>query len=179
MAESMLDQLRKAGLASDEQTKRAKKEKYKQGKQKKGKKGALVDESKERIKQAMAAKAAADRALNAERDKQAEARSVAAQVRQLVEMNRQPREAGEIAYNFSDGSVIKQLYVTEDQRNALVQGRLAVVKIDDIYELVPTGAAEKIRARDDSVVVALNEADTSNDIEDEYAEFKVPDDLMW
>jgi uncharacterized protein YaiL (DUF2058 family) len=49
------------------------------------------------------------------------------------------------------------------------------------YELVPAIVAEKIKQRDDSYVLVMNdkiqEETSTND--DPYADFQIPDDLMW
>jgi len=74
--------------------------------------------------------------------------------------------------------------VSEKQRVALVNGALAVVrttdeKAENSYEIVPRKTALKIAERDEALVVLCNVEAEDNSDEDEYAEFKVPDDLMW
>jgi hypothetical protein len=74
--------------------------------------------------------------------------------------------------------------VTADQQLALVKGRLALVRQDANYELIPPEIAEKVRVRDASLVMVMNQGgeggDSSAEEEnDPYAEYKVPDDLMW
>ena len=61
----------------------------------------------------------------------------------------------------------------------LSRGQLAIVRLDQGYELVPAKVAEKISQRDPQCVVVLNEARTELDEEDPYADFQIPDDLMW
>jgi len=70
----------------------------------------------------------------------------------------------------------------------VVDGRLAIVKLEQAYELVPAAVADKINQRDNHTVVLQNiisetsTADASVDSVDEddpYADFVVPDDLMW
>ena len=97
-------------------------------------------------------------------------------------MNRISADEGETVYNFEDGNKIKQIYVTDQLRQKIVNGRLAIVRLDDKYEIVANIVAAKIMQRDDSFVVVCNEAatnDESSDEDDEYADYKVPDDLMW
>lgn len=71
--------------------------------------------------------------------------------------------------------------MTEAQFNQLVKGQIAVVRKGDGYELVPTVVAEKIRTRDESVVVVLNTRVEKQETEedDPYKDYVIPDDLMW
>ena len=68
-------------------------------------------------------------------------------------------------------------------QNQLGKGQIAIVKLGELYELVPTAVAEKIKQRDESLVVMLTENTGVNanqeDEDDPYADFKIPDDLMW
>jgi uncharacterized protein YaiL (DUF2058 family) len=48
------------------------------------------------------------------------------------------------------------------------------------YELLPAAAAEKIMQRDASVIVLLNRDERATvDEDDPYADYQIPDDLMW
>ncbi len=46
---------------------------------------------------------------------------------------------------------------------------------------MPAGVAEKIRQRDESVILLLNTRSAAEQVEedDPYADFQIPDDLMW
>ncbi len=178
MSNSLQQQLLKMGLVDEKKVKQAKKEKHKQAKQQ-DKKAVVVDEAARLAQQAVAQKAERDRELNRQRKEEAERKALAAQVRQLIEVNRLPGEEGEIAYNFSDGNKVKRLYVTEQVQRQLGLGRLAIVRLDEEYELVPNAVAEKIRQRDESYVVLCNEPEQHSDDDDPYADYKIPDDLMW
>lgn len=178
MSNSLQNQLLKMGLVDEKKVNQVKKEKHKQAKQQ-GKKAQAVDEAARLAQQAAAQKAERDRELNRQRKEEAERRALAAQVRQLIEVNRLPKGDGEIAYNFSDGSMVKRLYVTEQVQRQLGLGRLAIVRLDEEYELVPTAVAEKIRQRDEGCVILCNEPEQHSDEDDPYADYQIPDDLMW
>jgi len=53
------------------------------------------------------------------------------------------------------------------------------VKLKDRYHLVPRKTAEKLAERDQAAVVLLNTDSRDDEYDDEYADYKVPDDLMW
>lgn len=178
MSNSLQNQLLKMGLVDEKKVKQAKKDKHKQAKQQ-GKKAVVVDEAKRLAQQVAAQKAERDRELNRQRKEEAERKALAAQVHQLIEANRLPKGEGDIAYNFNDEGKVKRLYVTEQMQRQLGLGRLAIVKLDEQYELVPTAVAEKIRQRDESCVILCNEPEQNSDEDDPYADYQIPDDLMW
>lgn len=175
---SLQDQLLKAGLVNEKKAKQVKKDKAKKKRVDRRASQPVVDETKERVKQAMEEKAERDRQLNAERDAEAEKKAIFAQIRQLVSLNLIKRE-GDVAYNFKDGTTIKKIYVNAKLQDQLARGQVAIVCIDDTYELVPAVVAEKIRQRNESVIISLAEKDTSVDEDDPYADYEIPDDLMW
>lgn len=103
---------------------------------------------------------------------------IRAQIAQLIELNA-IADRGDIEFSFPEDNLIKTIRVTEPQRDALVSGALAIVKLSDSYKIVPRKTAEKIAERDESFVLLSNAGSDDELVEDEYAEFKVPDDLMW
>ncbi len=180
MADSLQDQLRKAGLVNEKKLKKAQRVKHAAEMERKAH-GPAGDDAAVAAQRARAEKAARDRALNEQRDRQANSKALAAQVRQLIELNRQPRDGGDIAFNFKDGSTIKKLFVTKRHQTHLVEGRLAIVRLDDTYELVPTSIAQKIRSRDPNSVIVCNDVKQGSapDADDPYADYQIPDDLDW
>lgn len=178
MAKSLQEQLRQAGLANQKQMTKARK--AKNTKEKMQRKGAVVvDEAAELVKLREAEQLERDRALNLEKHQQAQVRSIQAQIRQIVELNAID-ERGDVEYRFDHGGMIKTLMLTKEHRGALIRGALAIVGKDDALSMVPAQAASKIAERDDQWLVLQNKRDEALDeIDDEYAGFEVPDDLMW
>jgi hypothetical protein len=175
---SFQDQLLKVGLIDDKKVKQTKKESYKKQKQSKNK--PAVDPNKLAAQQKQAEQVKRDRELNRQRQEAMQQKAIAAQIKQLIEVSCQSREGGESPYNFSDQGKIHKIYVTSEQHRQLVKGRLAIVKLGDRYELVPAAAAEKIRQRDAACIIVLNSAQQQEDDgDDPYADYQVPDDLMW
>jgi Uncharacterized protein conserved in bacteria len=73
---------------------------------------------------------------------------------------------------------VKSLYVDDTLRQRLVEGSAVIVDAGKAYEVVPADVAEKIAMRDKGRVVLINAV--ANQQEDEYyADYEVPDDLMW
>lgn len=184
MGNALRDQLLKAGLVNEQQLKKAAKEKQKDAQRQQGQgKTSSQEEERQRKLKAQAEKTERDRLLNLQRQQEAEKKAVVAQIRQLVEQNRQPKEDGDTPYNFVDGGKVKRLYLSEKLRQRIGSGQLAIVRLDKVYELVPPDIAEKIASRDPNCVVLLNDAQRKQAPEatsdDPYAQFQVPDDLMW
>jgi len=94
-------------------------------------------------------------------------------------MNRLQEWRGDIAYSFTDGSRIKRIHVGEKIQQQLSNGRLAIARLDDQYEPIASRVAEKIATRDPGCVIINDEPVPVSDDDDPYADFKVPDDLMW
>ncbi len=179
MSHSLRDQLLKAGLVNEKQAKKAKQEKRKQAKQQRKSKTAALSDTQLRAQQALAEKAERDRRLNRERQQASEQKAREAQIKQLIETNRLPIKDSEIPFHFEDGKKIKRIYVSDPIREQLAGGRLVIVKADSQYEVVPVAVAEKIRARDEQRVIFCNEPQSGEDADDAYADYQVPDDLMW
>ena len=179
MANSFGDQFLKAGLVNKTQLNKAKKSKSKQQKQRDKQKLEVVDEAAVAARQAAAEKAARDRELNRRQKEELERRAVQAQVRQLIELNRLPREEGELGYNFQDGTAIKKVFVSPQVHDKLARGLLAIARLDDQYEVIPSTVAEKIMLRDATCIVSNAVSQLEEGEDDPYADYKVPDDLMW
>ncbi len=179
MSKSLQDQLLKAGLVDEKQAKKAKKDKRKKTKQQHKSATAAVDENKLLAQKAIAKKVKRDRELNLQQEKEAEQKAISAQIKQLIELNRQAKGDSDVSYNFVDNKKIKKIYLSEQMQDQLSRGRLAIVKLDDQYELVPQAVAEKIRLRDEQCVILCNQPQQDEDEDDPYADYKIPDDLMW
>jgi uncharacterized protein YaiL (DUF2058 family) len=176
---SLQDQLLQAGLVDKKKAKKLKQEKRKESKgQQKG--HVPPDANKASAKRVLLEKAEHDRELNRQKQAKTVEKAVRAQIIQLIQMNRVDRQKGDIAYQFKDGNKIKKIYTTQRQHQELVNGRLAIAKLGENYELLPSPAAEKIMQRDLQVIVVLNLNDQGSvDENDPYADYQIPDDLMW
>lgn len=176
---SLQDQLLKAGLVDEKQAKKVNKEKRKTAKVQRKSSEAVVDETKRRAQQAREEKAERDRQLNAQRKAEQDAKAIVAQIKQLITTHRQPKDRGDVAYNFADGGKVKKMYISAILQQRLGNGQLAIVRLNDGYELVPAIIAEKIAQRDQSYVVTLNKKVDVPTEDDPYADYQIPDDLMW
>jgi len=176
---SFQEQLLKTGLVTSAQAKAAKFSKNKQTQLQRKNNVAVVDEAKKLALIAQAEKVERDKELNRVRKLHEEKKALAAQLKQLIELNRYPHDAAGEAYHFSDQQRMKTVYVSEKVRQQLINGQTAIVKVELKYELVSRDIAHKIAERDAACVLVLNEAVSEGSGEDPYAKFQVPDDLLW
>ncbi len=180
MAKSLQEQLLAAGLADEKKAKQVRQQKRKAKKQQKQNPQGLTDAevSRQRVQQAQAEKAARDRENNRRREAEAEHRALQAQIRQLVAQHRLDCSQGETPYNFVVDRKVKKIYVTTAICDQLARGRAAIVGLDDGYHVVPAETAEKVLQRDADALVIRHEPNV-DDGDDPYADFPIPDDLMW
>ena len=169
---SLQEQMLKAGLIDKKKLKKAGKTTKKSRTQAKEAKAAVEENRVSQLEK--------DKALNRQRDEDALQKAFISQVKQLIEMNRLDRNNGDIGYNFTDGTTVKKIYVDKLMQKQLVNGRLAIARYLDGYEVIPAAVADIIAMRDQESIVLNNVVDDSIvDEDDPYADFVIPDDLMW
>lgn len=176
---SLQEQLLKAGLANKKKAKQAHQDKSKQKKIERQTGTKSVNDTKLAALEAQRKNLERTRELNAERVAAANQKAIAAQIAQMVQQSRQGKGNGDIAYNFTHGKTIQRLYVSAAIREDLIAGRLVIIRLGDATELVPRIVADKIAERDPSLVVRVSKTSTLIEEDDPYADFQIPDDLMW
>jgi uncharacterized protein len=176
---SLQEQLLKAGLVSKDKASKVRKEKNKKAHQQRKAKGSANSEQNQRAQKVRAAQAAKDRELSRKLNEAVSQREIAAQIKQLVENNRYPRSESEddIAFYFENKGKAKKIYVSPQAHKMITNGKLAIVNYNGVFELVPENIAEKVEQRNPSLVIKLPEE--QKQVDDEYAEFQVPDDIVW
>lgn len=143
-------------------------------------------EAREAVEENKKAQLERDKQLSEQQKQAALSKEYKAQVKQLIEMNRIVVAKGNITFNFTDNNLIKKIEVDKLTQTQLINGRLAIARLvvdgskESEYAIIPAVVADKIAQRDASFIV-LNSAlsQEEQDEDDPYADFKVPDDLMW
>lgn len=181
MANSLHEQFLKAGLVNSKQAKKAKEAKYQQQKQQKRGKGKADngDDAAQVAARVQAEQRQRAQELNQQQKEIAARKALEGQIRQLIEQHRLPRDEGDLGYHFEHEKKIRKLFVSESVAGKLGRGQLAIVTLGEQYEIVPANVAEKIRQRDASRVITLNKETQTAAADDPYADYQVPDDLMW
>ncbi len=180
---TLQEQMLKAGLVSSKKMAKV---------QRTAKKSRVqAREAREAVEENKKAQLERDKQLSEQQKQAVLAKEYKAQVKQLIEMNRITVARGDIGFNFTDNNLIKKIMVDKPTQTQLINGRLAIARLaiarlavdnkpEGEYAIIPAVVAEKIAQRDASSIVlhsALSQDEQDED--DPYADFKVPDDLMW
>ncbi|WP_065647357.1 MULTISPECIES: DUF2058 domain-containing protein [Pantoea] len=172
---TLQEQMLKAGLVSSKKMEKV---------QRTAKKSRVqAREAKQAVEENKKAQLERDKQLNDQQRQAVLEKEYKAQVKQLIEMNRITTGRGDIDFNFTDNNLIKKITVDKATQAQLINGRLAIARLvteKSDYAIIPASVADKIAQRDASAIV-LNSAlsQEAQDEDDPYADFKVPDDLMW
>ncbi|QDP00542.1 DUF2058 domain-containing protein [Thalassotalea sp. PS06] len=180
---SLQDQLLKAGLTTKQKARQANSDKRKRNKQQRS--GAQVDASlQEQVKQelevARQEKAKKDQELNAERQKAQAEKELKQRIAQILQHHSLKNIDGEVKFNFTQDNKVKSLFIDEKTHSALSKGVLALCALDEKTFVVTSQTADKIATLDEQVVL-VNYENQQQDIDedDPYADYQIPDDLMW
>ena len=176
---SLQEQLLKAGLVDKKKVKQVNQDKSKQHKEVLRTGVEKVNQSREAALEVQRQNAERARELNAQRDAAAAQKAILAQIAQLVQQNKQSKGKGDVPYNFTFGTKIERIHVTAQIVEHLVAGRLVIVHMNGSFELVPRVIGEKIAQRDAAIVVQIKKKVQEVEEDDPYADYKIPDDLMW
>ncbi|MGR9106696.1 MAG: DUF2058 domain-containing protein [Gammaproteobacteria bacterium] len=182
LSKSLQDQLISAGLVSSKQAKQTSVSKSKKRRQDRQQKTAVPDQTKTEIERKAAEKAERDRALNQRREEEKQRREIQSQIKLLIEENRIAQADDGEAFHFDHKGFIKKVYVADSIRLQIVKGQIAIVFCEKRYHLVPSETALKIKNRDESALVLLQAQDTQEqkpEVDPDYAEYQIPDDLIW
>ncbi len=177
---SLQDQLLKAGLVNKKKIKQAERNKQKVAKQvRQGE--DVIDEAKASAEASRLAKLEKDKQHNEKIKAEAQAKALQAQIKQLILGHGIDRKHGDIDYNFTDGTKVKRIQVDSLMQHQLSRGMLAIAKIANDYFVLPGVVAQKIRERDETSIVYQADLTAQEAIEedDPYADYQIPDDLMW
>lgn len=183
MGNPFQDQLLKAGVVTKQQVKKAQSASNKKKKEQRSKKNKVVDESKLKAQQAIKEKAERDKELNKRKEDQAKQKAISAEIDQLITANLIKRSDDcEIIYNFEHRKKINRIYINADMKQRIIDGKLGIARIEGRYELIPKLVSERIQKKNEKRVILFDNIAQEEQIIDEndpYAEFQVPDDLMW
>ena len=185
MAKSLQDQLLDIGLSNKQKARKINSAKKKAVKKSRKDNKELINEVAELADKAREEQREKSQQSNIQHNKETEKKEIAAQIRQIIEMNSitKAKNDNTQAYNFTDNNKIKTVYVSSKNHNLISRGRIAIAKLEQTYHLIPMEAAKKINERDNTSIILLNDSlkqQQGQEAEDDpYADYQIPDDLMW
>ncbi|MCG7529832.1 DUF2058 domain-containing protein [Psychrobium sp. MM17-31] len=177
---SLQEQLLKAGLANKQSAKQIRSEKRKKNKAVRKNQAQEDTSLQDELAAKKAQQAELDTQKNAQIKQELDKKSEIGKVKQMISQLHIKDYEGELEYNYALEGKVKCLLLNEVNHNALVKGRISICYFEEVVYLLPALAAEKIAAVDEKYLVLQNDnTPTEVDEDDPYADFQIPDDLMW
>jgi len=145
----------------------------------------LQEQVQQDLEKNKADKQAKDNALNEDKKLKLAEKEQTLRIKQILVHHQIKNVVGDNEYNYTFNNKIKKLAVDSITHRALVNGRLALCGLqesdDDITYIVTSETAEKVATLDASIILVQNDKVESEtvDEDDPYADYQIPDDLMW
>jgi len=181
---SLQDQLLKAGLTTKQKTRQANADKRKKNKQKRSgvQHGASLQEQvQEDLVTAKIDKQTKDNQLNELKKQQLAEKEKHLRIKQILTHHQLKNVSGDSEYNYTFDNKIKKLSLDSITHKALVNGRLALCGLDSITYIVTSETAMKLVELNDKIILVQNDKviDEVVNEDDPYADYQIPDDLVW
>ncbi len=181
---SLQEQLLKAGLTTKQKTRQVNADKRKKNKQKRSgvqHDASLQEQVKQDLAKAKVVKQDKDNALNEQNKQQLAVKEGVLRIKQILSHHQIKNVDGDNEYNYTFGNKIKKLSLDTITHKALINGRLALCGLEYVTYLVTRETAEKLSELDRNIVLVQNEQvlDEQTNENDPYADYQIPDDLMW
>lgn len=178
---SLQEQLMKSGLINKQKAQQAQTEKRRNAKQKK-KKGTLeVSEIQISVQEQKELQRRQDLEKNRQAQAELNARAAHGKLIQMIAQHCEKNYQGEIDYHFTYDKKVKRIAVNEKTQQGLIRGLLAICVLNEAFYLINKEAAAILTEIDPSVLVALHDKEEPLQAkeDDPYADFAIPDDLIW
>ncbi|MFT5757526.1 MAG: hypothetical protein ACI9LM_002261 [Alteromonadaceae bacterium] len=181
---SLQDQLLKAGLTTKQKSRQANTDKRKKNKQQRSgvaHEASLQEQVKQELTISKQEKLAKDLALNADKKQQLADKEQHLRILQILQHHQIKNVNGESEYNYTYSNTIKKLFVNAVTHRALINGQLALCGLDDVTYIVTTETAGKLASLNEGVILVQNDKVSTEDVDedDPYADFQIPDDMVW
>ena len=181
---SLQEQLLKAGLTTKQKARQANSDQRKKNKQKRSgvqHDATLQEQVKQDLVKAKLVKQEKDNELNLKKKQQLEDKENILRIQQILTHHQIKNVDGDTEYNYTFGSKIKKLSLDTITHKALVNGRLSLCGLNEVTYLVTRETAEKIAELDQNIILVQNDKTVEDNVDedDPYADYQIPDDLMW
>ncbi len=182
MADSLREQLIAAGLAPPPEKKKKRPargpDKRKRSQQSRG----VKNQGKQSGKPQTVDKTDSEKAAAAEIE---ERKKLKAKIKLIIEANRIEKWQGDVPYRYQVGTKLRELYVTDELQKKLAARELAITRLNGSTYIVPAATAAEIIELNPRWTVFNSEAGDNNpsadsqDDDNDYSQFEVPDDITW
>src|SRR5690606_356252 len=170
-------QLLKAGLVDNKKAKKL----SKQAVHEKRTGDSTEAEIKAKIEQDKQQKLAKDQAIELEKKAALQEKELKAAIIQMINQHKIRDTDGDAVYQFIDDSKIKKVYLNQQIYNALVAGSLVIARENDSYVFLRKSSRARINVKMQGFIIVNNSAKNQQitDEEDPYADYVIPDELLW
>ncbi|WP_372882007.1 DUF2058 domain-containing protein [Psychromonas sp.] len=178
---SLQEQLMKSGLINKQKAKQAQTEKRRNAKQKKKKGTVEVSEIQLSVQEQKQQQKQLDLEKNRQTQAELDARAAHGKLIQMIAQHCEKNYQGEIDYHFTYDNKVKRIAVNDKTQRGLINGLLAICVLNEEFYLINKEAAAILTEIDPSVLVALHDKEEPLQAaeDDPYADFAIPDDLIW
>ncbi len=112
--------------------------------------------------------------------KQLERKIIKAQIKVIIENAMIKDHKGEQVYSYIFGKHIRQLYLNAECHQGVSNKELAITRLNGSTLLIPATIAEEVlKLNPDWAVILANDVPTADITDEQYSEYKVPDNLHW
>ena len=178
---SLQEQLMKSGLINKQKAQQVQTDKRRKAKQKKKKGSVEVSDMQISLNDQKHQHKQQDLEKNKKTQAELAERAAHGKLIQMIAQHCEKNYQGEIDYHFTYNSKVKRIAVDSETQQGLIRGVLAICVLNEAFYLINKEAAAILAEIDPSVLVALHDnKEPLEAIEDDpYADFAIPDDLIW
>lgn len=107
-------------------------------------------------------------------------KKIKAEIKVLIETNCLKQTSGDLPYSFVVGKKVRQIYLNKTTQDQLSNGTAVLTRLNGNTHVIPSTLVESIQQLNPDWVIMRNESTPKdNQADNAYADFKIPDDLMW
>jgi len=178
---SLQEQLMKSGLINKQKAQQVQTDKRRKAKQKKKKGSVEVSDMQISLNDQKQQNKQQDLDKNKKTQAELAKRAAHGKLIQMIAQHCEKNYQGEIDYHFTCNNKVKRIAVDSETQKGLIRGDLAICVLNEAFYLINKEAAAILAEIDPSVLVALHDKkETLKAAEDDpYADFAIPDDLIW
>ena len=110
-------------------------------------------------------------------------KAIRVEIKKLLRANKLNDKNGEIPYNYVINKQVKRFFVNAEQLTRVKNGELVITNWNDRTYLIPASVVEDLHKLHPTLPIASAKDQTNSEnsekIDDEYADYVIPDDLTW
>ncbi|PKH01484.1 DUF2058 domain-containing protein [Psychromonas sp. MB-3u-54] len=178
---SLQEQLMKSGLINKQKAQQVQTDKRRKAKQKKKKGSVEVSDMQISLNDQKQQNKQQDLDKNKATQAELALRAAHGKLIQMIAQHCEKNYQGEIDYHFTYSNKVKRIAVDSKTQKGLIRGELAICVLNEAFYLINKEAAAILAEIDPSVLVALHDKQEplAAPEDDPYADFAIPDDLIW